>query len=102
MPGAARYQKMSREITNAVHLGSLSVTWKEEGKFFEYARDGKRYRYDIAAGLAIDLGPDKADAPARTNRVAKPAEGRRETGRSGPPARGRQFSSTVSPDGKFK
>src|SRR5262245_62290582 len=48
MPGYERYQKMNREMTNAVKLGSLSVTWKENGNAFEYQRDGKRYRYDIA------------------------------------------------------
>src|SRR6185503_1789231 len=48
MPGYERFQKMSREITNSVKPGSLSVTWKDGGKAFEYRKDGKRYRYDIA------------------------------------------------------
>src|SRR5437867_953736 len=84
MPGYAQYQKMSREITNAVKLGSLSVTWKEEGKAFEYQKDGKRYRYDIAARKTVELPA----APAATPRPARAAE----TGeRSRRPARGRQF-----------
>src|ERR1041385_6898297 len=46
MPGYDRYQKMSREITNAVKLGALSVTWKDRGNAFEFQKDNKRYRYD--------------------------------------------------------
>ena len=33
-------------------LGALTVTWKDDGKAFEYTRDGKRYRYDVAAKQA--------------------------------------------------
>jgi dipeptidyl-peptidase-4 len=43
---------MSREVTNAVKYGSLSVTWKDGGSEFEYSKDGKRFRYDIAARKA--------------------------------------------------
>src|SRR5436190_20835964 len=35
MPGYERYQKMSREVTNAVKYGSLSVTWKDGGGAYE-------------------------------------------------------------------
>src|SRR5438045_3353933 len=52
MPGYERYQRMSRESTNAVKLGSLAVTWKDQGKAFEYQKDGKRFRYEIAARKA--------------------------------------------------
>ncbi len=102
MPGYERYKKISREITNSITTGALSVTWKDEGKALEYQKDGKRYRYDIAARKATDLGP----APAGT----RPDEGnesrgerRRETrGRSARPARGRQFTSAISPNGELK
>ena len=101
MPGAERYQRMSREITNAVKLGSLSVTWKDEGKSFEYQRDGKRFRYDIANRMAIELGPVRTNAPSRDSQ-AKPGQQRRDASRSGKPPRGRQFASANSPDGKHK
>ena len=52
MPGYERYQRFSREITNAVKLGIVTVTWTNEGKAFDYQKDGKRYHYDIAAHLA--------------------------------------------------
>jgi len=52
MPGYERYQKLNREMSNAVKLGALSVVWTNDGKAFDYSRDGKRYRYDIAARKA--------------------------------------------------
>ena len=50
MPGYAHHERITHESTNAVKWGILSVTWKDEGKAFEYQRDGKRYRYDIGLG----------------------------------------------------
>ena len=99
LPGYERYQKMSREITNAAKLGALSVTWKDGGKAFEFQKDGKRYRYNVASLRATEL----------TNSLAKPRpepeqreEGRRRRNRASAPARGRQYTSAVSPDGKSK
>src|SRR5437879_8591203 len=34
MPGYHRYARVSREASNAVKLGSLSVTWKDGGNAF--------------------------------------------------------------------
>jgi len=89
-PGYDQYQKMSKEMQGAVKLGSLQVTWQDGGKSFEYSKDGKLWRYDIATKKTTELGP----APAPT----KP-EG---MGRGGGPARGRQFTEAVSPDKKLK
>jgi dipeptidyl-peptidase-4 len=89
MPGYERYQKMSREMTGAVRPGALSVTWVD-ATIFEFARDGKRHRYDVATKRVTVVG----DAPA-------PAAGGR--GRGGPAVeRGRQVASADSPDGKRK
>jgi dipeptidyl-peptidase-4 len=97
MPGYARYQKISRETTNAVRLGSLSVTWKDGGKAFEYHKEGRRYQYDVAARRVTE----SEDTPTETPRHE--AEGRRERrSESGRPARGRQFTSAISPDRRFK
>ena len=98
MPGYERYQKISREMTNAVKLGSLSVTWKENGKTFEYQKEGKRYRYDTAARSTTEIG--KAAGEAARQQSGEQRRGRR--GQGGIPARGRQFTSAISPDGKFK
>src|SRR5262245_45303908 len=100
MPGYSHYQKMSAAMTNAVKLGSLSVTWKDGGKALEYDKDGKRFRYDIASKSLTEIPKPKSTA---TNAPPRPSgEGRREGRRPASPARGRQFTSATSPDGKFK
>ena len=94
MPGYEQFQKMSREISGSVKLGSLAVQWKEDGSSFEYAWDGKRYHYDVAAKEATAIG----DAP----QGLFAAGGRGRGGAQGAPARGRQFESTESPDKTLK
>jgi len=88
-PGYEQFQKMSREIPGSVKLGALMVQWKEDGSSFEYAWDGKRYRYDVSTRQATAIG----DAAG-----ALPAGGRGGRGGQGGPARGRQFDSAESPD----
>jgi dipeptidyl-peptidase-4 len=95
MPGYERYQKMSREIPGSVKLGSLSVAWKDGGQAFEYRKDGKNYRYDVAAGKATEM-----EAGAAEPRSDGRPPGRR--GGSGGPERGRQFASSNAPDGTRK
>ena len=100
MPAYEQAQRWARELTNLVKLGTLSVTWKDEGKALEYRKDGKRYRYDIAAGKAVELESGATNAPSETG------EERRGGGRRGNRpvglGRGRQQSSAISPDGKLK
>jgi dipeptidyl-peptidase-4 len=96
MPGYEQFHKMSPQIRDSVKLGSLSVTWKDGGKTFEYRKDGKYYRYDMAANKATEVPePKNAESP-------RPQGGRGRRGGQGGPARGRQFASTLSPDGKLK
>src|SRR5207249_9455425 len=78
----------------------LSVTWMEDGKAFEYQRDGKRYRYDVAARRATELGPAHTNVPPGVGDPHR-GEGRKDV-RGSRPARGRQQDSTISPDGKLK
>src|SRR5436190_13670909 len=92
MPGGARYERVTRGMTNLFVSGALSVTWTNDGKAFEYSRDGKRWRYDIAAGAATELGARTNSSLSRTNR---------RSGDSPRPERGRQYTSMRSPDGKF-
>jgi dipeptidyl-peptidase-4 len=94
MPGYEHFQQKSKEIIGSVKLGTLSATWLDGGKAFEYPKDGKRYRYDIAEAKATEV-PDGTPEPK-----APEPTGRR--GRQGGPARGRQFNSSVSPDGLLK
>ena len=94
MPGFEQFQKMSREIPGSVKLGSLAVQWTDDGSSFEYAWDGKRYRYDVASRQTTAIG-DAAQG-------AFPGGGRGRGGGQGAPARGRQFESTDSPDKTLK
>ena len=87
MPGYEQFQRMRREIPGSVKLGSVTAQWKEDGSSFEYAWDGKRYRYHVATRTASAIG----DAPT--------GGGGRGAGQ---PARGRQFEAAESPDKTLK
>jgi dipeptidyl-peptidase-4 len=91
MPGYDQYQKLARDIPGAVRSGALTVSWKG-GDAFEYTRDGKVYRYEVAAKTATEIGT--APEPA--------GRGRGGRGGGGMPDRGRQFDSATSPDGTLK
>jgi len=95
MPGYDQYQKMSRELGGAVRSGQLSVTWADDGKSFEYSRDGKRYRYDVATRKVAEAGDAAAQA-------GQGSGGRAAGGRGGAPARGRQITAVDSPDGALR
>lgn len=98
MPGYAEYHRLKQERTNAMKSGSVTVTWREEGRALEYSRDGKRYLFDVTA-RKLSLAPTNAPAVARSNNVAAPGEAFKRPTR---PARGRQYTEAVSPDGKQK
>ena len=93
MPGFERYQQISTESRDALKTGALTVTWTEPTTF-EYTRDGKRYRYDVSAKTATEIG----DAPEPAGR----GRGGRGRGGQGQPERGRQFESAESPDKKLR
>src|SRR4029079_18105875 len=90
MPGYEHYQRMSRERTNAVKLGTLGITWQDGGKAFEYQKDGKTYRYEIARAKSEIV----TNAPAK----ASDSDSRRNEGtnsrprRPSAPSRGRQYT----------
>jgi dipeptidyl-peptidase-4 len=95
MPRYQRYEKLSREIPGSIKSGALSVTWIDGGARFEYLRDGKKYRYDIATRTAADVSKEPA-APA----TSAPAGARNRP--AGAPARGRQYASALAPDGVLR
>src|SRR5262249_15479478 len=101
MPGYERYEKMRRESTNALKSGALSVSWKDNGKAVEFSREGKRYRYDVAARSLIELTNAARPAPSS---AAEDTGGRRRAAHgegNERPERGRQFTRATSPDGKL-
>jgi len=88
-PRYDHFQKMSEEMRDSVKSGTLTVTWAEDGKSFEYEWDGKKWQFDLNEKKAVSLGEVESDAA--------PGQ-RRRTG----PERGRQYTEAESPDGKFK
>jgi dipeptidyl-peptidase 4 len=90
MPGYEQHEKVSGQIAGSVKLGALTATWKDANTI-EYTRDGKRWRYDVATKQATESSDAAEAAPGRGGR-----------GGGGGPARGRQFDSATSPDGKLK
>jgi dipeptidyl-peptidase-4 len=114
-PGYAQYQKMSGEIRNAVKMGSLSVTWKDGGKTFDYQWDGKTYHYDVAARKATEEAAvaNPQNAPQGGRGGARGGGGFGGGGRGGSVSFARagqqmsgggiarqQTTSAMSPDGK--
>ncbi|MES2522882.1 MAG: DPP IV N-terminal domain-containing protein [Gemmatimonadota bacterium] len=90
MPGYERYVRMQPLIGSSVTLGTLGVTWATDGKSFDYAKDGKRWRYDVATKKTTEAPPAAATAGGRGGRGG------------GAPARGRQVASALSPDSTRK
>lgn len=87
MPGYKQYSKVAPKIRSSIKSGRLYVTWKDDGNSFEYTQDGKLYSYDVKKQSVTEIG----DAPERQRRS-----------RGNRPARGRQYASADSPDGKLK
>ena len=64
MPGYDQYQKMASQIPGSVKPGTMQVKWLDGGKAFEFRRDGKNYRYDVATRTAAEAEPSPAAARA--------------------------------------
>ena len=92
MPGYDAAVRMTRDAGTAVTGIVTGVEWIDGGAF-EYDRDGTRYRFDVARARtsAIDAAAGAAGH-----------DGRGPGSSAAVPERGRQFESTVSPDGTLK
>jgi len=88
MPGYDQYEKMAGEYRGAYVSGGVNATWADDSGSFEYAFNGKNYRFDVKKKAAVEIEGS-----------ADNTEGR---GRFGGPERGRQFDSADSPDGSMK
>ena len=101
MPGYEQFEKMrtaSRGLESS--LGTPTITWSDDSSTFEYTREGKRYRFDVATRQASVSG-DAPEGPGRGGR-GQAARGRGRGNGQPQPARGRQFDSAESPDRKVK
>ncbi len=94
MPGYERYQEVGKKIQGSVKFGSLTVKWLDDGSGFDYSRDDKKWRFDLAKGTV-------AEAPA-AKEEPKPEANDKPRRRPAGPERGRQFSQAFSPDGKLE
>src|SRR5258708_23569544 len=86
-PGYEEAQRFTREAPTSVQGGALSVSWREDGKAFEFSRNGKRYTYEVESRHESEIvsPPDPPRPPDRPPAAA--------------PERGRQYETAVSPDG---
>ena len=57
------------QIAGAVKSGAVTPAWSADCKSFEYAFDGKRYRYDVAARQATPIGEGRRRRRARPGRA---------------------------------
>ncbi|OEK05624.1 S9 family peptidase [Roseivirga misakiensis] len=87
MPGYDQYRKMAPQIRRSVKPGIISARWADDSKSFEYMKDGKLWSYDVRKKKMTEVtNPPPPPQRRRFNR----------------PARGRQYASADSPDGKLK
>lgn len=89
-PNYDRYERISKEIRQAVKSGAIRVTWKDGGEALEFARDGKQWRFDLKTRKLTETGRASEQAPIPFGR------------RAGFPERGRQFTTAESPDKRFR
>ena len=74
MPGYEQYARMAPKLAGAVKSGALTGRWTDDGSAFDFLRDGKRLRVEVATRRIVD-GPS-ATAPAGGRRGAGVARGR--------------------------
>jgi dipeptidyl-peptidase-4 len=91
MPGYERYQRLRREIPTSVKSGALHATWTDDSKALEYSAEDKRYRFDVLSRQITDVDS------ARTHE-----SNHAEATGDDTPDRGRQYTTTKSPDGTLK
>ena len=78
MPGADRYATMAPRLQTALKSGAIAPRWAEDGKSFEFTRDGKRFRFDVATRATTDAAAGAASGTAG-RRAGGPARGRQAT-----------------------
>ncbi len=88
MPSYLRYTNVPGELERAAKIARLSVTWNADGKAFFYSQDGKRFKFDIASGKAVETTEEaKPEAPTNVRRTGF--------------GRGQQPGQLDSPDSKW-
>ena len=99
MPGYARYESVRRNATGALKSGAVTGAWAEDGKAFDFRRDGKNFRFDVASKQVAEPPREaKADGPGSRGPGGVPGRPDRPQG----VGRGRQADSVLSPDKTLK
>ena len=92
MPGYEQHTRVAATDPRLREARTLQTFWVDSGKAFEYQRDAKWYRFDVATKKAAEITAPTVPDSLRRGRFG---------GRGGP-ERGRQVASAESPDGKRK
>ncbi|MFH1942650.1 MAG: DPP IV N-terminal domain-containing protein [bacterium] len=80
--------------------GVISQTkWSDDGKFLEYVCEGKQYRFDLSKKELLVVGD--AEAPEERPRMMRERVVKMGSREIPFPARGHQFMTEMSPDGKW-
>ena len=94
LPGYDAAQRIVRESPAALSGAATGITWLDGGRALEYGLAGKRYHYDIARRAVQQIEAAAASDAGRGGRGGGSS--------AAMPDRGRQFESTLSPDGTLK
>ncbi len=92
-PGFENYTKMRQAMMGPggraammSMMGTMGIRWADDGKSFQFPKDGKTWTYDLVTKKAAEF---KGKQPGPEDMFKRPE-------------RGRQFSEAVSPDKKWK
>lgn len=78
MPGYDRYSLMAPKLSGAIKSGAVTAQWADDSKSFDFMKDGKRLRFDVARKLVGDA-PAGAAPMTGMRRPMGPARGRQST-----------------------
>jgi len=96
MPGYARYDSVRKNAGGAVKSGAVTGTWVYNGLAFDFERDGKPARFNVASRQVAD--PPLEPFPEGGTKRASGGRPDRPSG----VGRGRQADSAASPDKTLK
>ena len=49
MPGYEQYTRMAPKLSGAIKSGAVNAVWADDGNTFDYMKDGKHWRFDVAS-----------------------------------------------------
>ena len=92
MPGYEQYTRMAPKLAGAIKSGAINAVWADDGKSFDYMKDGKHWRFDVATKAATEA----------TGAMPMPGGAGRRPGGGAGVARGRQATEAWSKDSAMK